>query len=203
MSDNHPPQPPPDPASQPPQPPGPSVQPVIARPFGMGGPGFLPPFALPAVFPQVLPQPQIQLWQGQFPPPDAVQKYEEVTPGAFDRIIKMAERLQAAQIEGTERAQNYAAADSKRGAWLGFTASVISTLGAIGCTVAAALTGTSGPYWVATALVSVPVMAVARALVESAKTPTAKDIVNTAGRQPSIPAASPQPPSPPDATAPA
>ena len=36
---------------------------------------------------------EVQVWQGQFPPPDAVEKYEAVLPGAFDRIVAMAERL--------------------------------------------------------------------------------------------------------------
>src|SRR6516164_4459803 len=38
-------------------------------------------------------------WQGPYPSPDAVERYERVQPGTFDRLIKMAEQLQAAQIQ--------------------------------------------------------------------------------------------------------
>ena len=126
---------------------------------------------------------QVQVWQGQFPPPEAVEKYEAILPGAFDRIIAMAERLQAAQIEETTRAQNYTRDDSRRGHWLGFSATALATIGAAVCTIVAAIMGATGAYFVGAALVSVPVMAVARALVESSKAPSATGLLSVAGNE--------------------
>ena len=37
-------------------------------------------------------QQTVQLWQGQYPPPEAIEHYEKVLPGSFDRMIAMAER---------------------------------------------------------------------------------------------------------------
>jgi uncharacterized membrane protein len=146
-----------------------------------------------------LPVPQIQLWQGQYPPPEAVKEYEKILPGSFNRMIRMAERLQEAQIAETERAQAYTANDSKRGHWLGFSTTIFAIAGAISCTVAGAITGASGVYWVAGTLVAVPVMAVARALIESARTSSARDLIQaatpeTGGTQ------APSPPTPPAGT---
>lgn len=142
---------------------------------------------LPMVIPQApTAQAQVQLWQGQFPPPDAVKQYEQVLPGSFNRMIAMAERLQEAQIEEVRRAQDYTANDSRRGHWLGFSATFLAIVGAIGCTVVAAITGTTGPYIVAAALVSVPVMAVAKSLIESAKTPSARDIMKATAAETAV-----------------
>ena len=145
------------------------------------------------LIPQIQQQAQVQLWQGQFPPPDAVQKYEEILPGSFNRMIRMAESLQEAQINDAKRAQDYTSADTKRGQWLGFSAVLASVLGAAACTIAAAITHQSGGYWVAGALVGVPVMAVAKALVESARTPSAKDIIQAAAPKSAPPTAQPPP----------
>lgn len=119
------------------------------------------------------PQPQaqqtVQIWQGQFPPPEAIERYERVQAGSFDRILTMAERLQAAQLEQAKRAHDYTQADMRRGQWLGFSATVLSMIGAFACSVVGAEWGVSGAFLVAGALVSVPVMAVAKALVDSSR----------------------------------
>ena len=60
-------------------------------------------------------QQTVQLWQGQYPPPEAIERYEKVLPGAFNRMIAMAEKLQAAQIEEAKRANAYTHSDTKRG----------------------------------------------------------------------------------------
>jgi uncharacterized membrane protein len=145
------------------------------------------------------PTQQFQLWQGQFPPPEAVGKYEAVLPGSFDRMIRMAERLQEAQIEETRRAQDYARDDTRRGHWLGFAATIAAIVGAIVCVIVAGLTHLPAMLWVAGALVGVPVMAVAKSLVETARTPSAADLMRAAGNEPTAgatmaPAASPPPP---------
>src|SRR5947208_2283302 len=55
--------------------------------------------AVPIVLPVAQTQEVVQIWQGQYPPPESVEHYEKVLPGSFDRMIAMAERLQAAQID--------------------------------------------------------------------------------------------------------
>jgi hypothetical protein len=64
-----------------------SVSPV-GQP-GLGGPLLLP----------MLQQAQLQMWQGQFPPPAAIRDYEAILPGSFDRLMRMAERQQDSQFE--------------------------------------------------------------------------------------------------------
>ena len=148
-----------------------------------GGPIMGPPLGqvgIPVAIPPIQ-QAQVQLWQGQFPPPDAVEKYEKVLPGSFDRMIAMAERLQAAQIEETRRAQDYTRNDLRRGHWLGFSATLLAIVGASACTLVGAIMHENGPLWVAGLLVGVPVMAVAKSLVESARTPTPQEIMQVAG----------------------
>jgi uncharacterized membrane protein len=104
----------------------------------------------------------MQLWEGPFPPPEAIEAYERVLPGAFARMIQMAEQSQAAQIEETRRAQDYARCDMRRGHWLGFLSTLSALVAAVGATVA-------GFPWVGVAFVSVPVMGVAKALIDSAR----------------------------------
>ena len=96
-------------------------------------------------------------------------------------MIRMAGQLQAAQIDTTRRAQDYARYDTRRGHWLGFVAAVLAMLLAFGCLLL--------QYpWVAAAFLSVPVMAVAKALIDTATSrPQAQPI------QPPAPAPPPQP----------
>ena len=114
------------------------------------------------VLPGIVQQQQLQVWQGQYPPPDAIERYEAVLPGAFDRMIRMAEGTQSAQIRVVEDGLKATARDVARGHWLGFITSLAAMCGAIGSVLL-------HQPWVAGAFLSVPVMAVARALVESAK----------------------------------
>ncbi len=112
--------------------------------------------------PSVLFGVQTQVWQGQYPPPEAVERYERVSPGAFDRMIRMAEQLQAAQIENLRRAQEYLQTDTRRGHWLGWSVAILAMGGALGCLAL-------GYPWVASLFLGIPVMAVAKALIESVK----------------------------------
>jgi len=163
-------------------------------PLGAGSPI---PIPIPLTIPAAQTQQVVQLWQGQYPPPDAVEHYEKVLPGSFDRMIAMAERLQAAQIDESRRVHDYAQADSKRGHWLGAGSAVLAMLCALG---ALAL----GNPWVACAFISVPVMGVAKALVESTRKPSATELLAAAaGTQPGLPQSTPpaasvpsQPPAP-------
>lgn len=104
---------------------------------------------------------QVQVWQGQFPPPDVVERYNALQPDAFDRIIKMAERQQEAAIMGNVKAMDLQSRDVRRGQVLG----TLVTAGAIGGALFAASIGATA---VAIVLVGVPVMAVAKALIDSA-----------------------------------
>src|SRR5271169_160553 len=72
-------------------------------------------------------------WSGPYPPPDAVERYDAVVPGAFDRIIAMAEQLQAAQIDQSRRALDYSHYNGRRGHWLGFVAAILAMGGALFC----------------------------------------------------------------------
>jgi len=104
---------------------------------------------------------QVQVWQGQFPPPEAIERYEVVHPGAFDRLIRMAERQQEATIASTQQAMTYQANDVRRGHILG----AVVTLAAMAGSGFAALHGATA---VAVVFLGVPVMTVAKAFLDSA-----------------------------------
>ena len=101
-------------------------------------------------------------WQGPIPPPALIQQYNEVIEDGAERIMRMAENAQAAEIE-MGRAW---VAENRRGQWLGATVSMMAlalaaALGALGLHSAAQL----GFYILPAALVSVPVFAVVRAII--------------------------------------
>jgi uncharacterized membrane protein len=99
--------------------------------------------------------------QGPYPSPDAVERFEAILPGAFNRILTMAEKAQESQIRATESAQGYLQLDVRRSHYLGAAISVLAVLCSTGC----ALTGHTVA---AVALVGIPVMAVARAFIKTA-----------------------------------
>lgn len=160
------------------------------------------PIGVTGLMPQAQMQQSVQLWQGQFPPPEAIERFEKVLPGCFDRMMRMAENLQVAQVDESKRAQEFTHNDAKRGHWLGFAASCLSTLGSIICVGIGAHYGMASAFFVATALVSVPAMAVAKALIESVRSPAAPQIVAASPPQPPAastnvqPAAAPPPDAP-------
>ncbi|MEK9212282.1 DUF2335 domain-containing protein [Sphingomonas sp. 2378] len=144
------------------------AQPVILQPQGI-------PIGMQVVpGMQVAHVQQVQMWQGPYPPPDAIERYEATLPGAFDRILRMAERQQEATIEASQNARDLLQADTRRGHWLGTIVTMASIGGAIGC---AAL----GHVSVALALVGVPVLSVAKSLIDSAR---AKPVVTPAPSAP-------------------
>jgi uncharacterized membrane protein len=103
---------------------------------------------------------EVQVWQGQFPPPDALERYEALLPGAFDRLMTMAEEAQAAGIEPNKQANAYFRADVRRAHWLGVGVTVLAMVGAL-------IALRMGSPTVAGLFLSVTVISVARALVES------------------------------------
>ena len=135
----------------------------LAGQFTLSPPGMLPVMAQQT-------QQTLQIWQGQFPPPDAVERYERVLPGAFNRILSIVECTANARIMENKRAQDFARIDMRRGHWLGFATAIIG----MGCALVAAALHYP---WVAGALVGIPVMSIGIALVQSAKGPSAKDIL--------------------------
>ncbi len=106
----------------------------------------------------------MQSWQGPYPPPDAVERYEKILPGTFDRLIKMAEELQKAQIGEAREIRAMTHADQKRGSYLGFATTAVAMLGAV-------VSMYMGSTILGLAFLSVPVMAVAKALIESSRHP--------------------------------
>lgn len=164
--------------------------PELAQPSILVGQQQLPPHVLAQILAQSQMRPmggvqltlpgivqQAQHWQGPYPPPEAVERYEQVLPGTLNRLITMAEQLQTAQITQSNMALEHTKNDTRRGHWLGFITTGLAMLGAIGC---AAL---SQPY-VACLFLSVPVMAVAKALIETTKTATSVDIIKAASELP-------------------
>jgi uncharacterized membrane protein len=105
-------------------------------------------------------QQAVQIWQSPFPPPDAIERYEKVCPGAFDRIL--AERLQAAQINQAETNAQFAQKDTRRGHWLGFAVAIVALVAAPVCLLI-------GNPWVAGLCLGVPVLSVAKALVDTVR----------------------------------
>ena len=100
--------------------------------------------------------------QGPVPPPALIQQYNQAVENGAERIMRMAETAQAAEIE-LGRAW---VAENRRGQWLGAAVSLAAlmlaaALGAFGLHSAAPL----GFYLLPAALVSVPVFAVVRAIV--------------------------------------
>ncbi len=107
---------------------------------------------------------QIQIWQGQFPPPEAIERYEAVHKGTFDRLVTMAERQQQAQIDLNFEAIRRANGDTQRGQWLGFAMGFAAV-------IAAAICAWLNQPAIAALLTSVPVLGVSKALVDSARMP--------------------------------
>jgi len=172
-----------DQATQPPQgPPNLGVVPphVLAQVLGqrvvLGT-----PFPMLVAPQQQIAQAQLQVWQGQYPPPDAIERYEKVLPGSFNRMIAMAEQLQSAQITESGRVVQYTAAAAKRGHYLGAGTMVV----AMACALAALHLGNG---WVAGAFLTLPVMGVAKSLVDSAR--GRADAAQLAQSQPAVPSAS-------------
>lgn len=77
-------------------------------------------------------------WQGHYPPPDAAERFERLAPGAFDRMLPMAERAQAeraqaAQLASLADVNRNIREDARRGALLGTAVTLASMLGAGVC----------------------------------------------------------------------
>jgi uncharacterized membrane protein len=124
-------------------------------------------------------QQNIQVWAGQFPPPEIVERYEALEAGTFSRLISMAERAQFAQIAAAEEGRRFQRDDTRRGHYLGFTLATISVVAGVICAYL------KQPV-VAGLCLGVPVLAVARSLIDSAGMAAARS-------SPTAPAPAPAP----------
>ena len=73
---------------------------------------------------------------GPLPHPRLVREYDEIVPGAGERLLKMVEKQEDHRIDWESKALEYAARDKRRGHWLGACVTVIGLLGAIALAVA-------------------------------------------------------------------
>lgn len=119
-------------------------------------------------------QHQEQRFEGPIPPPAVLQGYEQILPGAAERILRMAEQQAAhrhslelksinANISGADRQLELADkqlkavyASDKLGQWLGFAVSMCCLGGGI-------YLGVIGQPWLAGVLVSLPIASVIKA----------------------------------------
>lgn len=100
-------------------------------------------------------------WSGPLPPPDVLERFDQVIPGGAARILQMAESEQSHRISFEQSALKAAIADKKRGQFFGGTIGILAILGA----VAAVYLG--APWQVPVALVGVPVLGIVQALIGS------------------------------------
>jgi len=88
-------------------------------------------------------------FEGPLPPPDVLEKYEAVTPGFAERIVKMAEAEQAHRhtLESTvvEKSFKEAERGQRYGLWIGVVAIVAGSITAgMGATIAGSIIGGGG-----------------------------------------------------------
>jgi len=129
-----------------------------------------------------------ELWAGQFPPPAVIEAYEKMRPGTFDDIVGMAKNKLDADLSNRSEHRKTQAQVITTGQILGAGVAVASVIGAVYC-------ASINQPWVAGALVAVPVMSVALALVNGRRNP-ANAPPPPAANNPSTPA-TPSAPAPP------
>lgn len=75
---------------------------------------------------------ETRLYSGPLPPAEDLKKYNEATPDAADRIIKMAENEQIHRHHREEKELDTNAKFERQGQWFGFILSILSLLGGFG-----------------------------------------------------------------------
>ena len=110
-------------------------------------------------------QPQVvsvsSQWSGPLPPPDALARFNEIVPNGAERIFKMTEAEQAHRITFENTGLVAAIAEAKRGQLLGASISIVSLASAL-------ISIFLGAHWTVTVLlVGVPIMGLAKAIVDS------------------------------------
>lgn len=74
---------------------------------------------------------QVRFSAGPLPPPEALERYNQILPGAADRIIKMAESQHDHRQELEKTAVKANVAAQKTGLWLGFIVAMTAICGGI------------------------------------------------------------------------
>jgi uncharacterized membrane protein len=103
---------------------------------------------------------EYQMWMAPFPPPQAVLEYEEILPGTWDRLLKMAEEAQSADILIAQNNDDYIHRDFRRGQVFG----ILVMFAAMGCAIYCVKINEP---WVAAAFLSMTVMAAAKSFILS------------------------------------
>jgi uncharacterized membrane protein len=106
-------------------------------------------------------QQELTVWAGALPSPDDFTQFNVLIPNGAERIMRLTEKEQDHRIALEQQIVPKNLDAQKRGQWLGFALSGASL------TLAAATSYAGAPAAVSIALVSVPVLAVAKALVDS------------------------------------
>ena len=140
-------------------------RPPAAEPLATTGADAQTPFGLTSALDRtIVAKASLQMvqWQGHYPPPDAAERFEKLHPGAFARMLTMAERAQEGQIASVTSVNENIRRDAHRGAVLGTAVTLASMVGAGFCAFI-------GQPWVAAAFLGVPVLSVARSLIETSR----------------------------------
>lgn len=109
-------------------------------------------------------QTQVSLeWSGPLPPPAALEHFDRIIPGGGDRILRMVEQEQSHRLAIEQMSTDANIKSHWRGQWLGAAIGVTAILAAV------INSYFGGPSLVGVALVGVPVLGVAQALIRGRK----------------------------------
>ena len=98
-------------------------------------------------------------WQGPLPPPEALERFNQIIPNGADRIVAMAEAEQRHRANHESVALQARIREARRGQYAGVLLSALCIVGAVALEYFGAHTG------VAVALLSMPVMSFLSAIV--------------------------------------
>lgn len=84
---------------------------------------------------------EMRMYQGPFPPAEEAKVYDSLCPGAFDRMLTMAEKANDSNIENNAKLVCHKAKIETTLAWLGWIALMILIVFLIGAAVLCALMG--------------------------------------------------------------
>lgn len=76
---------------------------------------------------------QMTAWNGALPPPDMAKAYEELSPGAFSRLLSMAEEEAKSRRALTEKSQDAYVKSVHRGLSFAFILTMSAFVGAVAC----------------------------------------------------------------------
>ena len=109
------------------------------------------------------------VWRGPLPPPEVVQRYEDMVPGAADRLLTLTEKQQAHSHNIEEKVinihQTVVGGDSRRsdiGLWLGFVVAVLGIL-------CGTYLGLRGHEWLGAVIAGVPLTYLVGAFIYGSK----------------------------------